>query len=270
MGRDDHLGGWCEGEGTRVLLMHGGPGLSFDYLDPMADDIGDGYAIASYQQRGLAPSTTSLSSGVAEEADDAVRVLDHLGWDRAYVIGHSWGGHLLLHLALAHPERLHGGLAVDPLGGVGDGGLAAFGAEMMRRASDDDRTRAEEIDAQVARDGQSDELMLAHLAAMWPSYFASPADAPSMPPIRVRAAAYETVFASVLAGLGDLEANLPKIAVPLGFAVGAASPIPVDASKATAARIPGAWVEIVAGAGHFIWHEAPGSVRSALDRLVQS
>ena len=49
------------------------------------------------------------------------------------MVGHSWGGHLLLHVAVAHPERLHGGLAVDPLGGVGDGAGEAFEAEMYAR-----------------------------------------------------------------------------------------------------------------------------------------
>jgi pimeloyl-ACP methyl ester carboxylesterase len=32
------------------------------------------------------------------------------------VVGHSWGGHLALHLLLAHPDRLLGVVAVDPLG----------------------------------------------------------------------------------------------------------------------------------------------------------
>jgi hypothetical protein len=32
--------------------------------------------------------------------------------------------------------------------------------------------------------------------------------------------------------------------------------------------IPGAWIEVVEGAGHFIWVERPGAVRAALRRLV--
>ena len=36
----------------------------------------------------------------------------------------------------------------------------------------------------------------------------------------------------------------------------------------TADRIPPSWVEVAQGAGHFPWHERPGSVRRALDRLV--
>ena len=38
----------------------------------------------------------------------------------------------------------------------------------------------------------------------------------------------------------------------------------VEASTDAAERIPGAWVDVVEGAGHFIWVEAPGAVRASL------
>jgi pimeloyl-ACP methyl ester carboxylesterase len=44
--------------------------------------------------------------------------------------------------------------------------------------------------------------------------------------------------------------------------------MPLGASTDAADRIPGAWVEVVDGAGHFIWVEAPGAVRTSLRRLT--
>ena len=38
--------------------------------------------------------------------EDVVAVLDALEIGRALVVGHSWGGHLAMHLAVAFPERL--------------------------------------------------------------------------------------------------------------------------------------------------------------------
>ena len=52
------LGGWRAGTGARVLLLHGGPGLDFGYMDELAEELGDRFELAAYQQRGLAPSTT--------------------------------------------------------------------------------------------------------------------------------------------------------------------------------------------------------------------
>ena len=51
------LRGSLTGSGDPLLLLHGGPGLSGDYLQPVVDELADGYRVATYQQRGLAPST---------------------------------------------------------------------------------------------------------------------------------------------------------------------------------------------------------------------
>jgi pimeloyl-ACP methyl ester carboxylesterase len=45
-------------------------------------------------------------------ADDVVALLDHLGIDRAHVLGHSMGAAVALELAVSHPDRV---LAVVPI-----------------------------------------------------------------------------------------------------------------------------------------------------------
>ncbi len=78
---------------------------------------------------------------VATQVADVVAVLDGLGWQKAVVAGHSWGGHLLLHLLASHPERIAAALAIDTLGGVGDGGEAEFDVELYRRTPPRDLER---------------------------------------------------------------------------------------------------------------------------------
>ena len=51
------LAGLRAGEGPPVLLLHGGPGLGFDYLRDLADELAEENDVAWYQQRGLAPSS---------------------------------------------------------------------------------------------------------------------------------------------------------------------------------------------------------------------
>jgi pimeloyl-ACP methyl ester carboxylesterase len=125
------LSGWVAGEGPRVLAIHGGPGMNYDYLDDAVLELAARYQVATFQQRGLAPSTLQGEFTVAEAVADIAAVLDGLGWENAYLVGHSWGGHLVFHAAFAIPDRLAGVLSVDPLGAVGDGGMEAFGAEML-------------------------------------------------------------------------------------------------------------------------------------------
>lgn len=272
-GGDVRLSGWVQGQAVRadgppVLLLHGGPGLSADYLDDVADEIGDGRPVAGYQQRGLAPSRVEGPFTVADHVADVGRVLEALGWDRAVLVGHSWGGHLALHVAAAAPQRVAGVVAVDPLGAVGDGGSQEFEAEMFRRTPEDVRVRAQQLDARAMRGEGTQDDALEGLRLVWPAYFPSWDCAPAMPPMRLAVTGYAETYASLLDELPRLEAALPGIAVPVGFLAGADSPMPVTASTGTAARIPGAWVEVVPGAGHFPWLDVPGCVRAALERLT--
>jgi pimeloyl-ACP methyl ester carboxylesterase len=264
------LVGWVRGSGPRVLLLHGGPGLSFGYLEPLADELGDGYEIAAYQQRGLPPSTARAPYHVPTQVGDVAKVLDTLGWDRASVVGHSWGGHLAMHVAVGLADRLDRVLIVDPLGGVGDGGDKEFQAEVLARTPDDVRMRAEELDQRAMRGEGTEDQLLESLRLLWPAYFPTWDAAPPMPEIAGSVEAYASTWESLHALLPALERSLPNIRVPVGFVAGASSPMPVSASTDSAARIPGAWVDIIDGAGHFPWYDVPGSTRRALDRLVAS
>lgn len=268
-----HLAGWVRGDGVPVLLLHGGPGLPFGYLAGVAADLGPGYRVAAFQQRGLAPSTTDGPYDVATHLADVEAMLGVLGSapsDRPYVIGHSWGGHLALHVAVALSDRVSGVLCVDPLGGVGDGGLAKFEAEMMRRTPAESRARAEQLDHQAVEGGGTDADALESLHLVWRAYFADWTVEPALaPPTSLSVPAYAGGFASLVARLPELEAALPHVTVPLGVVAGAQSPMPVEESaRATAARVPGGWLEVVEGAGHFPWVERPGCVRAGLERLV--
>ncbi len=262
------IAGRRAGGGPPVLLLHGGPGLGFDYLRELADELAAENAVAWYQQRGLAPSTTAGPSSVATDVDDARRVLDALGWRQAYVVGHSWGGHLALHVAEAIPERVLGVLAVDPLGAVGDGRWPEFDEEIFRRTPEETRARARELDELTTKGEADDGLALEQMRLVWAAYFGEPESAPPMPELRLAAARSAEMYRSINDGLPSLEAGLPGIRVQVGFVHGGRSPMPLAASADAAERIPNAWVEVVDGAGHFLWYEAPGAVRASLRRLT--
>jgi pimeloyl-ACP methyl ester carboxylesterase len=268
--RDDGplIAGRRAGSGPPVLLLHGGPGLGFDYLRDLADELAQENDVAWYQQRGLEPSAAEGPYAVAMDVGDARRVLDALGWQRAYVVGHSWGGHLALHVAEAMPERLLGVLAVDPLGSIGDGRWPEFDEEIFRRTPESVRERAREIDELSTAGAAGDELALEGMRLVWPAYFADPEHAPPMPDLRMAIDRSAEMVPSIFDELPALEAGLPRIQVPVGFVHGSRSPMPLAASTDAAERIPGAWVDVVEGAGHFVWVEAPGAVRASLRRLT--
>ena len=262
------IAGRRAGSGPPVLLLHGGPGLGFDYLRELADELAEENDVAWYQQRGQEPSAVGGPYTVAADVEDAGRVLDALGWQKAFVVGHSWGGHLAIHVAKAIPERLLGVLSVDPLGSIGDGRWPEFDEEIFRRTPEADRARARELDELSMAGEADDELALEGMGLVWAAYFADPESAPPMPELRISSERSADMVPSIMAELPALEAGLPGIRVPVGFVHGSRSPMPLAASTDAAERIPRAWVEVVDGAGHFIWVEAPGAVRAALRRLT--
>ena len=268
--RDDEalIAGLRAGNGPPVLLLHGGPGLGFDYLRDLAQELAEENDVAWYQQRGQAPSAVEGPHTVATDVDDARRVLDALGWEKAYVVGHSWGGHLALHVAEAMPDRVLGVLCVDPLGSVGDGRWPEFDEEIFRRTPESVRDRARELDELWTKGEIDDALALEGMRLVWPAYFADPEAAPPMPELRMASERSAQMFESINTELPKLEAGLPQIQVPVGFVHGSRSPMPLEASADAAERIPGAWVDVVEGAGHFIWVEAPGAVRTSLRRIT--
>ncbi|HEX6475036.1 MAG TPA: alpha/beta hydrolase [Candidatus Limnocylindria bacterium] len=261
--------GWRSADaGPPALLLHGGPSLS-EYLDSLAAELAGVVTSARYQQRGLAPSLVEGPFDVDTHVADAVGVLDALGWDRAWVIGHSWGGHLAMHLAVAHPERLLGLVVLDSLGAVDDGGTAMLGPNLMAELSDGDRARVEEIDARDDRGEATEADSLEMMRVLWPFYFGDPAAAPPMPAFR-----FHTGGVSTWASIRDhferrtLERGLPPLETPVLITHGERSPIPFVEAERTAALVPAARLEMHAGKGHWPWLEEPGYVRRLVTEML--
>ncbi len=262
------IAGWKAGSGPAVVVLHGGPGLS-DYTDTLEPELVDAYTVIRYQQRGLAPSTTAGPFDVETHVADTVSVLNGLGLDRVLVIGHSWGGHLAMHLIAAQPDRIAAAVVVDPLGAVGDGGEADLGRILGERCLPEAAARAAELDQRALRGEGSAADQIEGLGLVWPGYFADAATAPPMPAMEVSVTAYAETFRSIRRHLElqTLVRSLPQRTVPTLFLLGEKSPIPTTHGFASAALMANAEVRTVPECGHLVWLERPGTVRRGLDSL---
>ena len=258
------IAGHVGGSGAALLLLHGGPAIT-DYMDMLYPEA-DGWRCVRYQQRGLVPSAVSGPFTVERHVADAVAVLDALVMGRAVVVGHSWGGHLALHLALAHPERVAGLVAVDPLGAIGDGGVAEAGQHLTDRLTPAAAGQFGEVAARLAGPDPTDADLVASLSLLWPGYFAEPGAALPFPPyMRASLEGYAGTFASVRQHLaGGFSEKLRAVRVPAVFVLGERSPMPVGQGQQTAAMMPEAEVDLIPEAGHLPWYERPGCVAAAL------
>jgi len=270
---DGTIAAW-RGEGTAgplAILLHGGPGMSLSYMDPLTDLLEDVFVTVSYQQRGLAPTTIRAPYTVEANVADAVAVIDQVAGERAWIVGHSWGGHLALHLLTACPERLEGAVILDPLGAYLEV-FEEYGERMTAPLSDAQRARAEEIDAKEDRGVATPDESMEGFRLVWPSYFADPAAAPPCPDIALDVATLAGTMASVRKHeqAGTLTRRLPDVpsSIPVLFVHGAKSPLPVRTTTMTAELIPHARVEVLPDAGHFLWYEDAAGTHDAIARFV--
>ncbi|MGZ4146643.1 MAG: alpha/beta fold hydrolase [Actinomycetota bacterium] len=251
-----------------ALLLHGGPALPYTYLDSLVDELDGLVGAISYQQRGLAPSAVGGAYLVRSHVDDAVGLLDALGLDRAWMIGHSWGGYLAMAIAALAPERTLGWIAIDPLGLTGDGGMEELGTWLGRDLSPDQHARLEELEAEESETDGDVEVEAASLAVVWPNYFADPGTAAPFPGMRFNPYAYERSVADALSlnASGELVRDLVAGGRPGVVIAGSESGLRRAAEEtAEAAGAPSVAVE---RSGHFPWLEVPGSVREVVASTI--
>jgi pimeloyl-ACP methyl ester carboxylesterase len=136
-----------EGHGDPILLIHGfASNHAVNWVNTLwvKTLMRAGYRVIAFDNRGHGQSEKLYRPEDYDSyvmAEDARRLLDHLGIERADVMGYSMGARIAAHLALAAPERmrsaLFGGLGIHLVEGVG---LPLGIADAMEASSLDDLT----------------------------------------------------------------------------------------------------------------------------------
>ncbi|MDD3456795.1 proline iminopeptidase-family hydrolase [Sphaerochaeta sp.] len=98
----------------RLLLLHGGPGMTHEYFQSFDTHFADSdIEYIYYDQLGSHNSDNPADRKfwtIARFVDEVDQVRKALGLDASnfFLLGHSWGGVLAMEYALAHPEALKG------------------------------------------------------------------------------------------------------------------------------------------------------------------
>lgn len=128
-----------EGAGAPVLLIHGfASNTVVNWVDTgwVRFLTSNGFRVISIDNRGHGRSQKLYrveDYGAPQMAEDARRLLDHLGIPRADVMGYSMGARITAFLALAHPDRVRscifGGLGINMVRGMAGTGPIAHALE---------------------------------------------------------------------------------------------------------------------------------------------
>jgi proline iminopeptidase len=255
------------GSGPAALVLHGGPALP-DYMAGCAAELGSVFSTIRYSQRGVPPTTVGPPYTVDTHVADAIAVLDGLGIERAWATGHSWGGHLALHLAVAHPERVEGIVCINTLGATLEA-LADFKENLLRPLPPDRRAWVEDVDAREDAGTATKAESFEAFKTLWPSYFADSSAVPPFPFQEFGDGNPET-FASIghHCEQRTLEDGLRNVRARTLFVHGTDDPLPARTATDTAALMPNATVVLLEGCGHFPWLEQPGELGRAVAGFV--
>jgi pimeloyl-ACP methyl ester carboxylesterase len=97
-----------------VCLLHGGAAHAH-WFDAVTPALGARHHVLVLDQRGHGESAWASPPAYATEdfVADLAGILDHLGWDRVTLVGHSMGGHNAMAFAAWHPHRVRALVIVD-------------------------------------------------------------------------------------------------------------------------------------------------------------
>ena len=92
-----------------AIVLHGGPGATHQYLEPLDVLAQSGRRVIFYDQIGCGRSDRPTDPAFFETqtfVDELVALREALGLDRVHLVGQSWGGMLAMQYALERPPGL--------------------------------------------------------------------------------------------------------------------------------------------------------------------
>lgn len=248
-----------------VLVLHGGPGASHDYLLPQMLALAEEHRVVFYDQRGGGRSRSDDDRepvGWRDQVADVARVVAELRIDPLWLVGYSWGGLLaMLYAVEAHagrvsprPERL---ALIDPA--PADRTFREqFEREFAeRQAGPIVAELREELKKSGLREHDPEAYRQRAFELSVAGYFADPRRARDLTPFRVTGRVQQSIWASL--GDYDLLPGLRQLRVPAFVVHGRQDPIPLASSQAVA-RALGTGCVVLEDCGHVPYVEKPAGL----------
>lgn len=269
------------GQGTPIIVLHGGPDFDHSYLLPELDRLSDSFRLIYYDQRGrgrsadhVQPEDVTLDSEVA----DLDRVREHFHLASMVLLGHSWGAVLALEYALRHPERVSRMILMNPAPASSKDREQLRKDWLDKRAKDMEQRR---VIAETAayKSGDPDAV-----TAYYRVHFK---------PALAREADYEKLIARLKASFGkegilkaraiedrlmtetwakpdyDLLPKLKKLNIPTLVISGDHEFIPSATAEHISQALPHARMVILKNCGHFTYLECPTAVHESLNTFFR-
>lgn len=264
-----------EADAPPLLLLHGGPGASHEYLLPQMLELARDHRLVCYDQRGGGRSRHDDDRAPItwqNQVADVARVALELAAAPLDIVGYSWGGLLALLYAVEaaagraepRPARL---TLIDPAP-VTRSFRDAFEQEFTRRqAGPAVAALRDELARSELKERDPDAYRQRMFEVSVVGYFADPRRARDLTPFRVTGRVQQSIWNSL--GDFDLLPALRDIRLPAFVVHGRQDPIPL-ASSERVAQVLGANLLVLEDCGHVPYVERAAELFPSLLAFLKS
>lgn len=260
-----------EGEALPLLLLHGGPGASHNYLLPI-EALAAERPVIFYDQLGCGQSDAPPHPGhyrIDRFMDELDCIREELGLDRIALFGHSWGSILAIEYLVSGRGR-----GVEKLilaGAIPSIPMFVAGLERLIRALPDG---AGERILALQRAGETDTPEFHELLNLFyarhvirtpptPEFERSVAALAASPAYAIMNGPNEITVTGTLRDW-DRRVDLGAIRVPTLLTTGEYDEVTIDCHETIRSAIPDASLHVLPGCSHLTMLEAPDAYNAAL------
>ncbi len=265
-------------EPDTVIVLHGGPGFTMDYLAGDLTPLAAQHTLLFYDQRGAGRSSLVTDSAALDGqrfAEDLEAVRQHFGLEHLTLLGHSWGAGVAALYGSRYPDRIGRLLIVDPVPLRQEKLVQAFEALDARRDSATRQQMQNWMERRRANPGDA-AACHAYYVLWFRPFFADPTamsrskgDFCAGTPESRRNKIF-SVDRYVAASLGswDWRPALRQVNAPALIIHGTEDVLPPAGGGEWAAALPNARLLLLHGVGHFPYLEVPDAFFAAADAFL--
>lgn len=272
------------GQGTAIIVLHGGPDFDHSYLLPELDRLSDSYHLIYYDQRGRGQSAGGAKPEdvtLASDIEDIEKVRQYYHLDSVVLLGHSWGTVLALEYALRYPGRLSHLILMNP-GPASTDDYKQLRTEWLEKRADDMQKRKAIADTAAYKEADP-EAVVAYYRIHFKPGLARSEDYEKLISrmqaafirqgkegiLKARAVESRLMSETWAAPEYNLLPKLKSLRIPTLVITADHEFIPISTAEHISQAIPNARMVTLKDCGHFSYMESPVAVREQIDSLLR-
>ena len=248
------------GEGSPILILNGGPGMSSEGFIPLAKELSKNHQTIIYDQRGTGLSKLDKIDSASVTMDLMVNDIEtlrkQLKIEEWVVMGHSFGGMLAYYYASKYPERVRA-MVQSSSGGIDLSLLNSLG--ITRRLSEVERDSLNFYSAKIAQGDTSHATLLKRGVFLAPAYLFNKKYVPIIAErlTQGNSEINNLVWANLREINYDVKKKMKDFKKPVLILHGSDDIVDIKVAESANSILPYSKLVIIQNSSHYGWLEQP-------------